>query len=375
MAMLNEWLSLADGMIQRADTYRTSVQNPPGGRTWSGDTAGAIKAMADNDHTAIENMSTAIKTMAQTALDSIYEPVILNLITAIAMYNDLIAKHYLVDENLHVTPDFGTLDMSLAALSALAGDCEAKSNALRAAAQTWWDSDQVVADQITADQGKLAANFDVTGGLTAADGAADGSDLANGNLSDEEKARLIAAASLPPDMAAALANWQPGQPPVVIGAERMAYLYQISQALNGLPPDKIREIMNNLPPDARAALSRGLALVSNTNVRSGISNAEGATDATSGTFIPAAGSVNNLPSGIREALTRPASERVSVTDPTVAYGSDGSGFPVAGLLQLSHVGELQDVAEIFRGAAETGIPGGPEPPPMAVCRRVTPGMR
>jgi hypothetical protein len=125
----------------------------------------------------------------------------------------------------------------------------------------------------------------------------------------------------------------------------MAYLYQLSQSLNGKSPAEITALMDGLPPQAAAALSQGLAIVSNHNAISGVPNTQGATDATRRAFIPAAGSMGNLPSGMVAELTR--TDRINHGMSTAGAGSGAMARPET---TLRGVGALQDVANIFKPA-------------------------
>ncbi|BDY28407.1 TPR repeat region-containing protein [Mycolicibacterium mageritense] len=182
-------------------------------------------------------------------------------------------------------------------------------------------------------------NDDKKPGLNSDNGKDDGTALQNETgtpMSAEARNRLLEAGTLPPDQAEALARGEK----VNVGAERMAYLYQLSQSLNGKSPAEIKSIMDRMPEDERAALSRGLAIVSNKNALSGVPNTEGVTDATRDTFIPAAGSLANLPTEIKDELTR--SDRNVILPATDSNPAYYRGVP-----------ELHDISEIFRPAAES----------------------
>src|SRR5690242_4566540 len=125
----------------------------------------------------------------------------------------------------------------------------------------------------------------------------------------------------------------------------MAYLYQLSQSLNGMTPEQIKAMQASLAPEDQKALAQGLAIVSNPNAKSGNANTEGVTDATRDTFVPAAGSLINLPDGMYNELSR--GDRIVQEPPSF----DNMGNPMPGSTRLNGVGALQDVSDIFKPAA------------------------
>ncbi|OKH62414.1 hypothetical protein EB74_16875 [Mycobacterium sp. SWH-M5] len=177
--------------------------------------------------------------------------------------------------------------------------------------------------------------------LNSKNGKDDGAVLRDGlvraMLPSDYHDRLIEASTLTPEQLADLAAGKD----VVVGADRMAYLYQLSQAFNGMTPEEIKAATAELPPDERKALAQGLAIVSNDNALSGIANTEGVTDATRDNFIPAAGSLANLPDGMYNELTR--NDRVVYDTPS---------YPNAPTeMRMNGVGAMQDIADIMKPAA------------------------
>lgn len=171
------------------------------------------------------------------------------------------------------------------------------------------------------------------------DGKGDGKSLEDGKLSPEERKRLLDAGKLTQQQLDDLAHGKQ----VNVGADRMAYLYQLSQSMNGMTPQQIKDMQANLPANERAALAQGLAIVSNKNAVSGVPNTGGVTDATRDTFVPAAGSLVNLPDGMYHELSR--TDRVTTEFPG---GVAGRNQPPT--THLNGVGALQDTAEIFKPA-------------------------
>lgn len=181
--------------------------------------------------------------------------------------------------------------------------------------------------------------------LNSENGRTDGETIKSGAgrvMSPEYRERLLAAGTLSEQQLADLAAGKD----VVVGKERMAYLYQLSQSLNGMSPEEIKALQNSLPPDEQRALAQSLAIISNDHAKSGVPNTEGVTEATRDNFIPAAGSLINLPDGIHAELSR--DDRV-VVEPAHTVGT-GSMFPahVPESTKLNGVGALQEISEIFK---------------------------
>lgn len=169
------------------------------------------------------------------------------------------------------------------------------------------------------------------------DGAALRDPLTRAMLPPDYHDRLMEAATLSPEQLADLAEGKD----VVVGADRMAYLYQLSQSFNGMTPEEIKAATAELPPDERQALAQGLSIVSNDNALSGVPNTEGVTDATRDNFVPAAGSLANLPDGMHDELTR--NDRVVYDTPS---------YPNAPTqMHMNGVGAMQDIADIMKPAA------------------------
>ena len=182
--------------------------------------------------------------------------------------------------------------------------------------------------------------------LNSANGKADGDVLKDGMHGlfppGDFHDRLLDASTLTPQQLADLAAGKP----VVVGADRMAYLYQISQSMNGMTPAQIKDMQSRLPADEQQALAQGMAIISNSNAKSGVPNTEGVTDATRGTFVPAAGSLVNLPDGVYHELTR--NDRVeNLPAKVIGTGTMVPAFD-PGTTKLHGVGALQDISDVFK---------------------------
>ncbi|OBK27943.1 hypothetical protein A5634_21575 [Mycobacterium asiaticum] len=341
LGMIDSWKRSATDMLDNATTYRGAV-TMPGGQPWSGQTRDAVVAMAGKDYTAIDGLHESVNRMSDAAAHGINDSVIPSL-------NDVRAKIAAAEHEGFRVND----DLSVAQPQAPIADIidpkkkeqgERYEREIKAAAQKWWDAEQAVARQIDNDKNGLAAALNAVGALNANEGGGDGTNLVNNHfLSSQEQQRLLAAGTLTPDQLARLARGER----VEVGAGRMAYLYQMSQALNGKSPAEIKALMDGLSPQSRAALSQGLAIVSNHHALSGVHNPQGVTDATREDFIPAAGSLANLPKGIVSELTR--------TD-RITKGINADGLLV-GTTNLHGVAGLQDLAEVFRPAGTAYLNG------------------
>lgn len=337
--MVDAWKRSAKQMVDHAATYRDAV-TLPGGRPWSGQTRDAAVAMAGRDYAAIEHMRQAIDAMGDAVANGINGPVIKNLNEARRLIAEAEANGFHVNDDLSVTDTKKSDDDAPDPKRTQARD--QYEMAIRQAARQWWDADLAVAAQIDNDKKALAANFSAVGAaaLNAQEGRDDGAGLADGDpLSPEEQQRLLAAGTLTPAQLDALARGEP----VAMGAGRMAYLYQLSQSLNGKSTAEIKALLDGLSGDTREALKHGLAIISNKNALSGVANSQGVTEATRDSFIPAAGSLANLPKGIVQELTR---QDRGIGD---RYGPSGA------VVQTSEkyyrgLAELHDISDIFRPA-------------------------
>nr|WP_313884520.1 hypothetical protein [Mycobacteroides abscessus] len=210
-------------------------------------------------------------------------------------------------------------------------------------------ADQDTAAAINTAKADIGAAAPLSAGLTGEEGKDDfGNAFPNTFMSPEQNAaalaRMVAAGTLSQADLDKLARGEKVQIP----AGQMAYLYQMSQSLNGKSPEEIKMLEQMLPtPETRAAFAQGLKIVSNPNVEVfGAEQlkgyAQGATDETRGSFVPVSGSKVNLPSEISKELSR--TDRVT-QEPS-------RGFVTT---HLNGVGALQDINDIFKpGATITG---------------------
>lgn len=153
IGMIRSWKTAAADLVSRAETYQNNMRNP-GGETWSGATANAAIGAATNDKRAIDNLKTAIDAMADTAIASMSDPVIPNLVDVRAKITAAEAVGFTVNDDLSVTypatrpPDPKKKE-----------DAERRAEEIGTAATKWWNSDQAVADQINRDKGGLSAEL------------------------------------------------------------------------------------------------------------------------------------------------------------------------------------------------------------------------
>ncbi|MGL5445580.1 MAG: hypothetical protein ACRDDJ_24380, partial [[Mycobacterium] stephanolepidis] len=172
--------------------------------------------------------------------------------------------------------------------------------------------------------------------MSASAGHLDGAYLQGGTQWDKDVlGRVQAASTLDDQQLKDLA----GGKKVDIGSNRMQYLYQFAHSFDGKSPAEIAAIKDGLPPAQRDAMTRALAIVANDQVRSGVENASGVTEATKKNFIPGAGSLANLSDRMVAEMTR--GDRTDVTEGRV------SGTPYT---EMHGVGAMQDIAKIFDGA-------------------------
>lgn len=204
--------------------------------------------------------------------------------------------------------------------------------------------------------------------LNSENGRSDGEAIKNGAgrvMLPDYRDRLLEAGTLTEQELADLAAGKD----VAVGADRMAYLYQLSQSLNGMSPDEIKALQASLPEDERKALAQGLLIVSNPHALSGIPNDEGVTDETRDTFIPAAGSLVNLPDQLHQELSRTDRIEAAMATPSVGQkifdstigvvlGGDPNAHDVESV-RMNGVAGLQDAKDIFAPAG-TGYVNGSE---------------
>lgn len=318
---------------QTGADYKTAVERP-GGEYWEGAAADAARETASNDEKAFFGAGQAILNDAPKVIDSLSQALEHQNAT-INLHDQATGDHYKIADDLTVEWDApkGASEEQIAKGKEYAANIQARLQRLYDA---WGAADMQAASQTDAmDLDTLLAPV---GGLDAARGNEDGSALQGGYIDPELIKRMRAAAYLSPEQVDALAHGKTA----TIPSNQMQYLYQLSRSLDGKTPGEVDQFLNGIKnPQDRTAVKDALAMVSNKNIRSGIDNSAGVTEATRGNFIPTAGSVSNLPDGVREALTR--GDRVGTSFDNAARGFGGPQTELRG------VGDLQDVAKIFTG--------------------------
>ncbi|MCK0093388.1 hypothetical protein MWU77_21645 [Rhodococcus sp. F64268] len=120
---------------------------------------------------------------------------------------------------------------------------------------------------------------------------ADATALTTGNADAETLHRIAESGTLTPEQ---LADLHGGET-TSIPASQMEYLNTMARSLDALSPQELEQLMSTLPEDARAGLANSLQIISTDAV----------TVATSGDpDVPARGSFDLLPEGIRDSLSR-----------------------------------------------------------------------
>jgi len=318
---------------QTGADYKTAVERP-GGEYWDGAAADAARETASSDEKVFLGAGQAILNGAPKVIDALSRELEQQNAT-IALHDQATGDHYKIADDLTVEWDApkGASDEQIAKGKEYAANIQARLQRLYDA---WGAADLEAASQVDAmDLDTLLAPV---GGLDAARGNEDGSALQGGYVDPELIKRVRAASVLSPEQVDALAAGKP----VTIPSNQMQYLYQLSRSLDGKTPGEVNAFLNGIGnPQDRTAVKDALAMVSNKNIRSGIENKAGVTEATRGKFIPTAGSVANLPDGVREALTR--ADRVGVSFDNAARGYGGPQTELRG------VADMQDVANIFQG--------------------------
>lgn len=333
------------------ESYKHAIDRP-GGQEWDGKAATAAQDTAAADEKVVYGATEHVRDEGNEALNTLAFKVKESHSKPVGIYNDMTSHGYTVSEDLKVdwivpartTPELTAQGKKVA---------ERVTREIRAAYDTWWAAEEEAQAEIRAIINELNTSYNPLASLTAAQGREDGAKLTNLDLHDPAiLARVKAAASMTDEELNAIANGKD----VTIGSNRMQYLYQLAQALNGKTPEELALLKSALPMgtqsadhfmptkdgmDAPTYLARALSIVSDDHVKSGVSNVSGVTDATKNNFIPTAGSVTNLSDTVRGALTR-----------TDRIGGESAGMTGTGTTQLRGVGDLQDVAKLFGGAGE-----------------------
>lgn len=335
-----------------ATSYKHAIERP-GGQEWQGKAATAAQDTAAADEKVVYGATEHVRDKGNEALNLLAFKVKESHSKPVQIYNDMTSHGYTVSEDLKVdwivparsTPELAAQGKKVA---------ERVTGEIRAAYDKWWAAEEEAQAEIRAIIGELNTSYNPIGGLTAAQGRADGEALARLDLKDPAVlARVQAAGTLSDADLQALASGHD----VTVGSNRMQYLYQLAHAFDGKTPDEIATIKEHLAIGTQGAdhlmptkdglqapttLARALSMVSDDHIKSGVANATGVSEATKGNFIPAAGSLANLPHSVRDTL---AANPNRITH-------ESAGMTGAGATQLHGVGDLQDVARIFGGAGE-----------------------
>ncbi|MBE5453525.1 hypothetical protein E3G52_000389 [Mycobacteroides abscessus] len=326
--------------IQQDGQHYKQAINHPGGSDWQGKAADAAQETADADEKMLHAATRDAHKAASEALHTLAY-VKERHSAAVQIHDDMTSNGYSVAEDLTVkwiVPP-GAKPNAIADGERVAARV---TKELQAAYDKWFGAEQEAQTEIRAAASELSTSYNPIGGLTAADGRYDGAYLQGGTQWEPDVlARVQAASTLDDGQLQTLAAG--GK--IDIGANRMQYLYQLAHSFDGKSEAEIAAIKSSLPPAQQTALTRALALAANDRVTSGVNNASGVTDATRKNFIPAAGSLANLPDSVRETLTRP--DRVGSGPLGVGPAADKAGLPN---IELRGVGQMQDVAKIFGGA-------------------------
>lgn len=132
------WKRTAAKMALAAENYEQTMINP-GGQPWEGVTANAAKGVARSDHTAVNNLRSAIDTMADRTITAIDEVVIQRLTAVRSLIETARNEGFDVHDDLSLTfPDSDPPDVAKKERGEkLAGD-------IGTAARSWWQSEALV---------------------------------------------------------------------------------------------------------------------------------------------------------------------------------------------------------------------------------------
>ncbi|SHT83665.1 Uncharacterised protein [Mycobacteroides abscessus subsp. abscessus] len=323
-----------------AKSYKHAIERP-GGQEWQGKAATAAQDTAAADEKVVYGATERVRDEGNDALNTLAFKVKESHSKPVQIYNDMTSHGYTVSEDLKVdwivppraTPELIAQGKKVA---------ERVTREIRAAYDTWWAAEEEAQGEIRAIIGELNTSYNPIGGLTANAGHLDGAYLQGGTQWDTDVlGRVQAASTLDAQQLQDLAAGKK----IDIGSNRMQYLYQFAHSFDGKTPDQIAAIKAGLPPAQRDAMTRALAIVANDQVRSGVENTSGVTEATKKNFIPGAGSLANLSDGMVAEMTR--GDRVASGPLGVGPAADKAGLPN---IELRGVDDMQAMAKIFDGA-------------------------
>jgi Papain fold toxin 1, glutamine deamidase len=161
--LARHWATAATTLESAADDYKGFLDKP-GGQYWDGKTAEAAQSRAADDRKAVIGMADALTKLGTDTVNMMTESVMPTLKNARQLIENC-EKHpgFTVNDDLSVsyTAPEGTSEQDeKASKDAVAGFAQQ----IKDAADTWWQAEQYVADQITAGQKGLAAHFNPLAG-------------------------------------------------------------------------------------------------------------------------------------------------------------------------------------------------------------------
>lgn len=277
------WRSLGTSIEGLFDDYVAHVEKVDG-HYWEGVAAEAVFERAHSDRTTARDIVDTLERAAGTITTG-YHAIKGNLDAARGALATAQENCFTITENLDM------IDPRT--------DDDADREALRAGLQTNLQRYASLAEQADLDltrsledaRTSLRIAFTSAAALGATQGMADATALAAGNSDAETLHRIAKSGTLTPEQ---LADLRAGEP-TSIPASQMEYLGTMARSLDKLSPQELQQLMSTLPDDARAGLANSLQIISTDTV----------TVATSGDpDVPARGSFDLLPEGIRDSLSR-----------------------------------------------------------------------
>jgi uncharacterized protein YukE len=166
-------------------------------------------------------------------------------------------------------------------------------------------------------------------------GAEDSEALQNGELSQEQRERLIGNTTLTPDQQAALDNGTLTLPP-----EQMSYLQGFSRALGDKTPAEVKAIMDTAGPDG-GRVADVFQLASNPNITTGLPGTQPPS-----TGAPSSGGKYALPDGIQRVLDGPVLTPLGIGEP-IHHDNGSIGLPEVTTPSQPTSG-LNDLADIIQ---------------------------
>ncbi|MFD6856860.1 hypothetical protein ACFWCF_05880 [Rhodococcus sp. NPDC060090] len=279
----NGWLSLGTSIEALFDNYVSHVEKVDG-QYWEGVAAEAAFERAHNDRTTARAIVDTLERVADTITTG-YHAIKGNLDVARDALATAREHCYTITEKLEVIDPRTEPDED--------------REAFRTGLQTNLQRYASLAEQADLDltrsldeaRTSLRLAFTSAAALGDTQGMTDAAALAAGNPDAQTLHRITESGTLTPEQ---LADLRAGEP-TSIPASQMEYLNTMSRSLDKLSPHELQQVMSTLPDDARAGLANSLQIISTDTI----------TVATSGDpHVPARGSFDLLPEGIRDSLSR-----------------------------------------------------------------------